>query len=30
MARTYIDALDITGAALMTVAYLAKSGVQHG
>lgn len=30
VARTYADALDITGAALLAVAFLAKSGVQHG
>lgn len=30
VARTYADALDITGAALLAVAALAKMGVQHG
>lgn len=30
MAPTYMEALDITGAALIAVAYLAKTGVNHG
>jgi hypothetical protein len=29
MAPTYMEALDITGAALIAVAYLAKAGVNH-
>ncbi|SAL09253.1 hypothetical protein AWB69_00007 [Caballeronia udeis] len=30
MAPTYMEALDITGAALIAVAYLAKAEVNHG
>lgn len=30
MAPTYMEALDITGAALIAVAYLAKAEVRHG
>ncbi|MGV7245535.1 hypothetical protein [Caballeronia sp. M23-90] len=29
MAPTYMEALDITGAALIAVAYLVKVGVKH-
>ncbi|OTP73945.1 hypothetical protein [Caballeronia sordidicola] len=29
MAPTYMEALDITGAALIAVAYLVKAGVKH-